>query len=302
MTGMNSLNVDTDSAPEAGNMDLARRLREGDRPRFLCCLFAPEEHRDALLTLYNFNLELARVRLTVSDPLVGQLRLKWWYDAVEKLGSGTAPNHPVVQAMENVVRDWGIDTVDLLSLVQAHADDLAPVPPAHIDDLYRYVDRTAGIIQNLAVRIVDPKAADDTKVAAAGVARAWGLSRLLWAAPLHAARGWLYLPPGPNGAAGRVTAADLKALRADAAPPDHVVASLRLVAEAAEEALRGARYRRHALSPSTRAALLPGALAGMALDRLRRVGFNPTKHPQNPVEPGPVDMIRLWFRARSGRY
>jgi phytoene/squalene synthetase len=299
---MNSLNFAADSAPEVGNMDLVRCLREGDRPRFLCCLFAPEEHRDALLALYNFNLEIARVRLTVSDPVVGQLRLKWWYDAAERLGSGTAPNHPVVQAMDRVARDRGIDTIDLLSFVQAHADDLAPVPPAHMEDLYRYVDRTAGIIQNLAVWIVDPEAADDTKAAAAGVARAWGLSRLLWAAPSHAARGWLYLPPGPNGVAGRVTVADLNALRADVAPPDHVVGSLRLVAEAAEEALRGARCRRDALPVPMRAALLPGALAGMALDRLRRVDFNPTKRPPRPDEPGPLDMIRLWLRARAGRY
>ena len=283
-------------------MDLATRLREGDRPRFLCCLLAPEEHRDALLALYNFNLELTRVRLTVSDPSVGQLRLKWWYDAVERLQSGTAPHHPVVQAMDHISRDRGIDTVDLLSLVQAHADDLTPTPPVHMDDLYRYVDRTAGITQNLAVRIVDSTAADDTKAAAAGVARAWGLSRLLWSAPLHAARGWLYLPPGRNGATARVTVADLKALRADVSPPDHVVASFQLVAEAAEEALRGARCRRDALPAPIRAALLPGALAGMALDRLRRVDFNPTKHPQHPVEPGPADMIRLWFRALAGRY
>ncbi len=299
---MKSLNFDTDSAPEAGNMDLARRLREGDRPRFLCCLFAPEEHRDALLALYNFNLELARVRLTVSDPVVGQLRLKWWYDATERLTSGTAPNHPVVQAMANIVRDREIDNDDLLSLVQAHANDLAPTQPAHMDDLYRYVDRTAGIIQHLAVRIVDPEAAADAKAAAVGVARAWGLSRLLWAAPLHAARGWMYLPAGLNDPDGCVTAADLKALRADVAPPDHVVASLRLVAEAAEEALRGARCRRHALTASTRTVFLPGALAGMALDRLRRVDFNPTKHPLRRLEPGPFDMIRLWFRARAGRY
>ena len=53
---------------------------------------------------------------------------------------------------------------------------------------------------------------------------------------------------------------------------------------------------------ATGAALLPGALAGMALDRLRRVDFNPTKRPPRPDEPGPLDMIRLWLRARAGRY
>ena len=138
--------------------------------------------------------------------------------------------------------------------------------------------------------------------AAAGVARAWGLSRLLWSAPLYAARGWLYLPSGQNGGTGRVTVADLKALRADVSPPDHVVATFRLVAEAAEEALRRARSLRDVLPAPVRAALLPGALAGMALDRLRRVDFNPTKRPPRPDEPGPLDMIRLWLRARAGRF
>ena len=302
MKSVESLNFTADSTLKAENIELARRLREGDRPLFLCCLMAPREHRQSLIALYNFNLEIARVRLTVSDPAVGQLRLKWWYDVVERLGSGTVPDHPVVRAMDHVVRDRELEKLDLLRLVQAHADDLTPAAPAHMDDLLRYVDLTAGIVLNLAVRIFDSNAAGDTKAAASGVARAWGLSRLLWAVPLHAGRGWVYLPPAPNSPDDRVTAADLKALRADALPPNHVIASLRVVAEAAEEALREARRKRDALATPMHAALLPGALAGMALHRLRRAGFNPTRHSPRPVEPGPLDMLKLWFWARAGRY
>ena len=113
---MNSPNFAADSAPEVGNMDLARRLREGDRPRFLCCLLAPREHYDALLALYTFNLEIARVRLTVSDPVVGQLRLKWWYDAAERLGSLSSC----------CARGWG--TCPLVADVAAVAQTLSCLP------------------------------------------------------------------------------------------------------------------------------------------------------------------------------
>lgn len=48
--------------------DLVRRL---DRDRYLCSLFAPEEARDDLFALYAFNLEVARIPETVSEPIWG---------------------------------------------------------------------------------------------------------------------------------------------------------------------------------------------------------------------------------------
>ena len=52
-------------------------VREHDRDRYFATLFAPESARADLFALYAFNLELARVRDLVSDPLPGEVRLQW---------------------------------------------------------------------------------------------------------------------------------------------------------------------------------------------------------------------------------
>jgi 15-cis-phytoene synthase len=51
-------------------------VRAADRDRFLTTLFAPAEHRPALLSLYAFNLEIVRVREAVHEPLAGEIRLQ----------------------------------------------------------------------------------------------------------------------------------------------------------------------------------------------------------------------------------
>ena len=53
------------------NQAIAALVRRHDPDRFLTALFAPPEKRDALLTLYAFNHELARAREAVSEPRAG---------------------------------------------------------------------------------------------------------------------------------------------------------------------------------------------------------------------------------------
>src|SRR2546423_11462815 len=69
-------------------------VRAADRDRFLTTLFAPAEHRPALLALYAFNLEIARVREIVHEPLAGEIRLQWWSDVLEGEGRGEGAAHP----------------------------------------------------------------------------------------------------------------------------------------------------------------------------------------------------------------
>ena len=58
-------------------------LRRHDADRYLTALFAPGERREALFALYAFNLEIARMREAVSEPMMGLIRLQWWRDALE---------------------------------------------------------------------------------------------------------------------------------------------------------------------------------------------------------------------------
>ena len=53
------------------------------------------EKRDALLTLYAFNHELARAREVVSEPPLALIRLQWWREVVE----GARRRHEVAEPL-----------------------------------------------------------------------------------------------------------------------------------------------------------------------------------------------------------
>ena len=72
-------------------------VRAADRERFLTALFAPADRRNALFALYAFNIEIARVREAVREPLAGEIRLQWWSDALRGLGP---------RRMRKPIRSW----------------------------------------------------------------------------------------------------------------------------------------------------------------------------------------------------
>ena len=65
-----------------------REVRRHDYDRYLCALLAPAQAREAVLVLTAFNLELARVCEMVSEPLIGEIRLQWWRDALDGIFAG----------------------------------------------------------------------------------------------------------------------------------------------------------------------------------------------------------------------
>ena len=52
------------------------QVRQHDRDRYLTALFAPPARRPGLFALYAFNLEVAKVREAVSEPMLGHIRLQ----------------------------------------------------------------------------------------------------------------------------------------------------------------------------------------------------------------------------------
>ncbi|HTV90379.1 MAG TPA: squalene/phytoene synthase family protein, partial [Stellaceae bacterium] len=62
---------------------VAALVRRHDRDRYQTALLAPAEKREALFALYAFNYEIARVRETVREPMLGQIRLQWWREAID---------------------------------------------------------------------------------------------------------------------------------------------------------------------------------------------------------------------------
>ena len=78
-------------------------VAKADKDRFLSCLFAPRDARPHLFALYAFNVEIARIRETVSEPQIGLVRQQWWLDAIEEIYAGGTPDHPVAQALAHAI-------------------------------------------------------------------------------------------------------------------------------------------------------------------------------------------------------
>ncbi|WP_164831809.1 squalene/phytoene synthase family protein, partial [Mesorhizobium sp. M7A.F.Ca.CA.004.05.2.1] len=55
-------------------------VRAADHDRYLTALYAPDDKRDALFSLYAFNAEIAGIRDRIHEALPGEVRLHWWRD------------------------------------------------------------------------------------------------------------------------------------------------------------------------------------------------------------------------------
>jgi len=78
---------------------LREELRGLDGDLYLCHLFAPEKQRGALLTLYHLYADIARIPASVSDPMVGAIRLQWWRDFLDSVENGDGRGTPIGDAL-----------------------------------------------------------------------------------------------------------------------------------------------------------------------------------------------------------
>ncbi|MBX3487952.1 phytoene/squalene synthase family protein [Parvibaculum sp.] len=162
-------------------------VRRHDHDRFLTVLLAPAPARDALLALYAFNIEIARIPEAVSEPMMGQIRLQWWRETVEGLDRGETRGHAVAEALAatDISRDG------LLALIDARERDLSEEPFADLPALESYADATSAAIMRLAAGALGVSV-PESAVRNAGIA--YALTGLLRALPLHASQGRLFMP------------------------------------------------------------------------------------------------------------
>ena len=71
-------------APAAAFNHCVEFVRESDRERFLCNMYAPAAARPALFALHAFNAETAKVRTTTSNANLGRMRMMLWRQTVAR--------------------------------------------------------------------------------------------------------------------------------------------------------------------------------------------------------------------------
>ena len=240
----------------------AELVRTADRDRYVAALFAPAEHRGALLALYAFNSEIARVRDVAREPLPGEIRLQWWSDVLGGERSGEAQANPVAAALLASIAQYRLPPDKLIDLVEARRFDLYDEPMATLAELETYASKTSSALFALAAQILSGMEAE---AVAQPAGQACAIAALLRDLPLHSARRQLYLPVELLDRHAAKTA-DIYAGRTSPGL-NAAAAELR---DIARRHLAAARERLPALPREALPAFLPLAPVGPVLDRLDR--------------------------------
>jgi 15-cis-phytoene synthase len=264
----------------------AELVRTSDRDRFIASLFAPAERRSALLAVYAFNAEVARVREVAHSALPGEIRLQWWSDVIEGERPDEARANPVAWALLQTIERYRLAPARLIELIEARRFDLYDEPMAALADLEAYARRTSSALFALAAKIV---ADIDAESVAGPAGVAYALAGLLRAFPLHASRGQLYLPMELLDR-HQVRTHDILAGRSSPGLTSVLAELLNL----ARNQLLAAGALIEGLPRQAVPALLPLALVRPALDRLER---------SDPFAPSEMPLWRrqwlLWRAARN---
>src|SRR6185295_1373194 len=136
----------------------------------------------------------------VSQPLMGQIRLQWWRDALDEIDGGRVRRHEVAEALAETIKAHALPRPLLDGLIDARENDLIETPFETWAAFDAYADATAGNVMRLVARILD--SAKDIDAAARHAGIAYALTGLLRALPFHAAKRHLMLPLEALRAAG----------------------------------------------------------------------------------------------------
>lgn len=261
-------------------------VRRHDHDRFLASLFVPADRRAAVWALLAFNLEIARVREAVSQPIIGQIRLQWWRDALDEIYTGKPPRrHETVEPLAAAIEAHRLTRSHFDAMIDGREFDLADEPPADLAALERYLEKTSSRLIDLELEIlgvVAPAAFEAAR--SAGIA--WGLIGLVRALPFHAAHGRLYLPADLLADAG-IDRDALLAGRGSAA----VAPVVKRLADRAAEHLAEVRRIRPAVPRAAIPALLPARTARLYVRRLARTRHDPFDRRVNAPDPWAVPRL-----------
>ena len=165
--------------------DLDGALRRSDPDRWLATRFIADPHvRADVVALWSYDQELARAQRVASSPLIAEIRLTWWRDALDEIyGGESVRRHPVAQALEQAVRRHDLRRPPFDAMIDAHTAAL-DATPLGLEVATSWARAVGGESAFLAARILDPRAEPAAIVPAGEV---WGLLLLRRAGRLRGA-------------------------------------------------------------------------------------------------------------------
>ena len=139
----------------------------------LSCAFIPDaDKRAGILALYAFLETLRDIPERVTEPLMGEIRLRWWYEAIDEIAAGKMPRyHPLTEVLNGLIDRHGLGTEAFHDLIEGQMP-LLDKGAMTIKNALAVVDRGEVIVAHLAARILGSEGV------LIDVARPYGLARI----------------------------------------------------------------------------------------------------------------------------
>lgn len=242
---------------------VARTLRETDRDRYLATLVVPAAVRASIAALYAFNAEIAAVPSRAREPAAGEIRLRWWSEALEGNGRGDVRANPVVDALLSTISDCRLPAAALVRLIDARRFDLYQDPMPDVASFEGYAGETTSVLYQLGAMILSGGAPVEQGDAAGHLGVAHTLVGHLRAFGYNASRGHIFLPWEVFATCG-VSESDVLGGK----PSEGLSIALTRLSELALEHLRAAESAIKALPATLRPVFAPVSILKPQLARV----------------------------------
>jgi 15-cis-phytoene synthase len=277
-------------------------VAKADKDRYLSCLYAPASARPHLFALYAFNIEITRIRDSVSEPQIGLVRQQWWLDTIDGIYASATQDHPVAQALARAIEKANLPKQPLKNLIIARERDLYDDPFLSLNELEGYLGETSSALIQMACLMLGSSAPEAAGLAgvALGIAKMLPDKRLPQEVDLvPAARriGLLHSLPLVGRAGVGVGQSLLKKMKPTERPPPLILphkgegdneALLSVVGIKAHARKRLAEARAIEIPSAALPAFLPASLAELYLKQKQPSQFR--------------RQLRLWIAARQERF
>jgi phytoene synthase len=137
--------------------------------------YAPAALRPALLALFDLDSALGAILRTTREPLVGQMRLTWWHEALTRLDTAPPPAEPVLVALAADVLPRGISGARMATMIDGW-EELLDDALSQDEAMMRFAERRGAGLFGMAGALLgahrdDPLAAAGTGWALVDLAR-----------------------------------------------------------------------------------------------------------------------------------
>src|SRR5690606_10373866 len=117
--------------------DLDQLVRRADPDRWLASRFVQDPGlRAEVVAVYAFDYELGRAPRVASSPLLGEMRLTWWREALDEIYEGrTVRHHPTAEALAAAVQRHHLAREILETMIDARYRELDASPMTETEAL-----------------------------------------------------------------------------------------------------------------------------------------------------------------------